>query len=431
MKKKICIVTQPEVIDTVGGAITSFICISNLLAENYEVCGVCYSPKNGNPPSLSDNVKFVNLYNYYENTFSFSSAINSFIGNYKPDLIMFFFPYLYVQAQLLEKYNSIPRILLFRSRPDIYFAVNKNTEQLENLYTNTISQILFPSYFALLPEYIKKDNKVVCIPNPTKKSIKFIDSNIEKKKIIYLSRIDCWKGHEFLIKSFALIALKYKDWEIDIYGQSQPLELQEKLTKLVKSLKLENQIHFCGVTNEPFETYLKYDFCAFPSYFEGFPNGLSEALSVGLPAVGFKGASGVNELIIDNKNGFLTEETYQDFADKIEVLINDKSLRSKFSEEAKNMMKKYDYEQIKSLWINLVSNVLSGNSLQLNSEFCSAGCEYDLFSIEKLLSMQDCTSLKYNNLFERIFSIKTILSNSKYKKVLTIFGIKITFKRKG
>ena len=429
MVKKIFIVTQDAIVNTTGGAITSFINISNFLSEKFDVYGICYANEKGKP-NLNKNVRFINLFDYYSDTNNFSNAINRFIRENKPDIILFFFAFLYVDAKLAEEFNNIPRILLFRSRPDFYFAVHQNTKNLKNLYTNTISQILFPSYHKLLPDYIK-NKQVVCIPNPTKSVLEYVDTAVEHKKIIYLSRIDCWKGHEFLIKSFALIAYKYKDWTIDIYGQSQPPQLELQLKELVKSLNLENQIHFCGVTKEPFNIYLNYDFCVFPSYFEGFPNGLSEALSVGLPSIGFKSASGVNELIINNENGFLTEETYQDFAEKIEYLINNKELRSKFSARAIELMKKYDCLQIKNTWINLVSNILENNLSSLNSDFDSSACGYELFSIDKLLSMQNVSSkFVYRNFAEKIFSLKNYYSSSGKKKILTILGIKITIKKR-
>lgn len=44
---------------------------------------------------------------------------------------------------------------------------------------------------------------------------------------------------------------------------------------------------------------------AFPSAYEGFGLSLAEAMSMGLPAVGYKSCSAVNELIVDGKNGFV------------------------------------------------------------------------------------------------------------------------------
>ena len=55
IKKKIFVITQPEVVDTVGGAITVFINFCNLLAKNnYEVYGICYSEKENRQPRVSD-----------------------------------------------------------------------------------------------------------------------------------------------------------------------------------------------------------------------------------------------------------------------------------------------------------------------------------------------------------------------------------------
>ena len=112
---------------------------------------------------------------------------------------------------------------------------------------------------------------------------------------------------DFLIKSFKYVVKKHPDWTLDIFGQSQPIQYEKDLKVLIKRLKLEKNIYLKGISNNPFETFLNYDFCVFPSYMEGFPVGLIEAQSVGLPTVGLEKCSGVNELIIHEKNGFLTK----------------------------------------------------------------------------------------------------------------------------
>ena len=107
------------------------------------------------------------------------------------------------------------------------------------------------------------------------------------------------------------------------------------------------------------------------------------------------------------------------------------NLHSKFIANAKVLMKKYDCLQIKNTWIDLISNILNNNISSLKSDFTSSACEYELFSIEKLLSMQNInTKFEYRNFAEKLFSLKNYYSNSGKKKILTIIGIKITFKKK-
>ena len=419
-KNKIFLVIQPQVTNVIGGAITVFINLSNMLVKNgYDVYGICYNEILGKPSSLNEEVKFINLYEEYSDL-NFSQAINKKTEEVSPNLIIFFFPFLYVDANLSEKFSNIPRILMFHSRPDIYFKFNDIKDELEPLYCNTTAQILFDSYKKFLPEFIKSEN-VITIPNGLKQQNKTINTNTEHKKIIYLSRIDLWKGHKFLIKSFKLIAPKYPDWTIDIYGQSEPPEFEEELKKLVKEKKIENQIFFKGITSNPTETMLNYDFCVFPSYLEGFPLGLTEAQSVGLPCIGLKGCSGVNELIINDYNGYLAEEKIEDFAQKIEKLILSKETRTLFSKNAKISAEKYNSEIINKKWIDIIEKII--NKIPIESVSTSATiAQNDFFPIDRIIS----TTHRKLKWYQYIFSIKNQL---KYK-ILTILGIKIKYKRK-
>jgi hypothetical protein len=186
MVKRIFVISQPQVIDTVGGAITVFTDFCNILADNgYDVTGMCFTDKKGQPKKLQENVKFVNL-RYYNNSKTFSEGLNAYGKKYHPDLFIFFFPSYYREACLLPEFDSVPRILMFHSRPDAYILYGENYEKLKPFYKNTIAQILFPSYFDILPDFIRK-SKVVCIPNWLRLPKKSINNEIEhKKSYIYL-----------------------------------------------------------------------------------------------------------------------------------------------------------------------------------------------------------------------------------------------------
>lgn len=93
-------------------------------------------------------------------------SINDAVRQKNPDLIIFFFPELLRRSHLSRDFDSIPRILMFHSRPDFYFAISHGLERrLKKYYVNTRAQILMESYRTLLPEYIRRE-PVYVIPNP-------------------------------------------------------------------------------------------------------------------------------------------------------------------------------------------------------------------------------------------------------------------------
>lgn len=424
-QKKILIVTQPEVMDTVGGAITVFVNFCNMLSENNYIVSGCYYNnriKDSTPPhNIKHSVNFSNLY-YEYNKINFSDAINGKISDECPDLIIFFFLHLYKEAKLSSEFDDIPKILMFHSRPDFYLEqLVWSGKKVESLYKNTIVQVLFDSYRNLLPDFIKQEN-VVVIPNSVSRQEKILNTEIEHKKIIYLSRIDCWKGLEFLIHSFKIIADKYKDWSIDIYGQSQPPEYVKQLEILTQKLGIDSQINFKGITSNSYETFLHYDFCVFPSYFEGFPMGLLEAQSVGLPSLGLKGCSGVNELIIDGFNGYLADESYEDFASKIEKLILDKLLRKEFGKNSILEAQKYVSENINNQWLELIGKVINKAPYFSKKIGDFADKNIVFFPIDKILQM--AYQKKRLKWYQRVFSVTNIHTKTGKKKSICVLGIK-------
>ncbi|MBO6281137.1 MAG: glycosyltransferase [Alphaproteobacteria bacterium] len=360
-RKKIIVVGLSKVATVTGGAITVFGDFCNAMAKDFDVVACWYSSVNAYPQYLKEGITSANLYYKYKG-FSFSQALNTLVDEEKADLVVFFFPHDYVNVKWTPKNEAIPKILMFHSRPDHYFQSEFVKNGLQEHYKNTIAQILLPSYYSLLPDYIKK-SQVVCIPNTIKTENNPKDEKTEQKKMVYLSRIDSGKGHDFLINAFALISKKYPDWQLDIYGQSEPPVYEKILKEKVKQLNLERQIHFMGITKEPLRVLQNYDFCVFPSLFEGFPMGLVEAQSVGLSAIGLKGCSGVNELIVDGKNGLLADDNIQDFAAKIEMMIKDKTLRKKMAKEAYLSTLQYNKENVYKKWTDVVSAVIAGKKI--------------------------------------------------------------------
>ncbi|MBR5934743.1 MAG: glycosyltransferase [Bacteroidaceae bacterium] len=356
---KIILVGQPEVTSKVGGAISVFVCMCNLFAKNgYDTCGLCYSETDGMPKGMSSGTRFVNLYNHYNDTKGYTDAFQRFVRTENPDLIIFSFHYLYINAQLGREFDRIPRILMFQSRPDYYFEYVRHSEKhLKRIYRNAVSHVLMDSFKSLLPDFIKK-GRIVTIPNYVKETDLTVDYSSQKNRCVFYSRIDRWKGVDLLIDSFGLLASDFPEWSVDIYGEAESEQFLEGLKERAEKNGIKDRVNFMGVTSNPYETLVNYDFCVFPSVFEGFSLGLVESMAVGLPCVGRLSCSGVNEMIIDGVNGLLCGDDARDFANGMRLLMSDVQNRARMGKNAKIYVSQFSISLFEQRWLGLAEELI-------------------------------------------------------------------------
>ena len=88
------------------------------------------------------------------------------------------------------------------------------------------------------------------------------------------------KNHESIIRAIAQISDNSLVYLICVHG-----ELKLYLDELVKKLGVETKVIFAGYRSDIFEIYQMADLYVFPSYQEGLPMALLEAMASGLPAV--------------------------------------------------------------------------------------------------------------------------------------------------
>ena len=165
--------------------------------------------------------------------------------------------------------------------------------------------------------YIRKKKMVVINNpvNPNQFSLKERSSN-NRPMLITVARLDGAKGYDRILRSLALLKIDFEyvivgDFTSNGYNKQWLLEFDH----LVSELGLNQKIRRVGVSKTP-QDYLKQaNVYLHGSYYEGFPNALLEAGSVGLPVVSFK-SPGIGEILQDGLNGFVVENNnLQDFAE--------------------------------------------------------------------------------------------------------------------
>jgi glycosyltransferase involved in cell wall biosynthesis len=209
---------------------------------------------------------------------------------------------------------------------------------------------------SLYPKILQGRMEVV--PNPILMPKNLDHIHRSRKIILNIGRLTEQKNQKTLIEAFTKLAPKFPDWDVRIIGEGH---LQGKLKKLIADLRLENRVFLAGTTKEIHKEYLGADIFALPSLYEGFGLVTVEAMSYGLPAIGFADCPGTNELIENNYNGLLVDgaDRILSFSKGLEELMSLKDLRQKLGEGGIKTAKKFAPQKIISLWEDLIRRVVA------------------------------------------------------------------------
>ncbi|MBI0396527.1 MULTISPECIES: glycosyltransferase family 4 protein [Acinetobacter] len=150
--------------------------------------------------------------------------------------------------------------------------------------------------------HLKASNKVIAIPNPSPYSRQNIIPNMNSKTILAIGRLTHQKGFDLLIKAWSKVVVDLPEWKIKIVGIGED---ESKLKQLVSFYGVTNSVFFEGQQKNLDIYYKNAAFFCLSSRYEGFGMVLIEALAYGLPILSYDCDCGPNEIIENDKNGFL------------------------------------------------------------------------------------------------------------------------------
>ncbi|MBF2005406.1 MAG: glycosyltransferase family 4 protein [Chlorogloeopsis fritschii C42_A2020_084] len=184
--------------------------------------------------------------------------------------------------------------------------------------------------------------QVIVLPNPVQLPAQ-IPSRLEthQVKFLFLGRIGQRKGAFDLIKAFAMLSAEQKSCSSLILAGDGDLE---QASQLIKNLNLTNQITLPGwVNTEQRDALLaKANVFVLPSYNEGLPMALLEAMGWGLPVITTP-VGGIPEVVNSSENGLLINPgDIRQLSEAMKSLIENRNLRLDLGNNARKSVASLD-----------------------------------------------------------------------------------------
>ena len=192
---------------------------------------------------------------------------------------------------------------------------------------------------------IKIGGKISIDVKEKRKTLGFKDSDVI---VVSAGDLNPNKNNKVVIQAFSKITDRNIHYVICGIGI-----LEEKLKKIVKTLCLEENVHFLGYRTDMLEILACADMLVMPSFREGVPRAILEAMDIGLPCIGSK-TRGIADLIVEGKGGYLCDPNDPDgFADAIKRLASEAELRKIFGTFNRERAKGYSDEVVRNELVNI------------------------------------------------------------------------------
>lgn len=218
--------------------------------------------------------------------------------------------------------------------------------------------------------FLKKSDKVIVLGNSWNEYVKSLDEKINtvimpnfvkarKERVIFNSKneinilflavITKRKGIFDLIEAIKLLTedRKYTDYKINVIVAGTGIE-ESQAKQRIKELKLEKNFQFKGWVNnkEKLKLLSQSQIFVLPSYNEGLPMSILEAMSYGIPIISTSVGS-IEDAIKHNHNGLIIQPgDIESLKESIGYLINNKDICITYSNNSKDLVQNIYDEKI-------------------------------------------------------------------------------------
>lgn len=292
----------------------------------------------------------------------------------KPDVVFSFCVKANYRATMATTGTKVPVIISVRSDPKVSY-VGKKREIVNKLFLNRAAGCVFQTEEAqsFFDEVLQKKSTIIC--NPVNE--KFLNAVRKEpaKKIVCIGRLVKLKNQILLIKAFERILKQYPDYQLYFYGDCSEDDCKEELLEYVnktevampvekqefagKNIALKKVVHFMGISNTLEKDIADAAMFVLPSNYEGMPNALMEAMTLGIPSISTDCPCGGSRYWIEHmKNGQLFPVGDEDALEKAMLFyIQNPEKAEEMGKAAREKLKSATLDKVYVQWKNYMKQV--------------------------------------------------------------------------
>lgn len=223
---------------------------------------------------------------------------------------------------------------------------------INNFALRNADAFVFQTKQAMNYYRLSKRKHSIVIPNPIKPLVRTMSraGNV-RNAIVNVGRIDFYqKRQDLLVESFLKIREKYPDVVLEFYGDGED---EGKLLNLIDGIE---QIKYMGKTQDVASVIQNAAIFVLSSDFEGIPNALLEAMSLGVPCISTDCSPGGAALLINNQqNGLLVPRSDSEQLSKaMSYYLDNYETAELHGISAMKVVEDFSEERISKMWINFI-----------------------------------------------------------------------------
>lgn len=237
--------------------------------------------------------------------------------------------------------------------------------EMKHIQASDVVMTVSKSIAQELREYHLNPDEVLVVGNCIDEKFFFPKkrkSQNDKKYILFAGSMDREKGLFDLVDCGRYICSERSDISFILAGSGRDLN---KLKRKARKAGLQDRFKFLGQVEKDqlVKLYQNATLFVLPSYHEGLPTVLLEAMSCGLPVIATD-VRGNRDVISDGENGILVpQRAPKKLAEAIRNLLDDEKTKKTLSENArKTIEEKYTWDAVSSKFLRCYESLVEARS---------------------------------------------------------------------